>query len=112
VTCIARQQTDKHLETEYTHATIELRMLLLVARQQSAPMKSLSGNNVAGCLAMTQINIRSQQYGKRLFSMRSVPRLYHPRYKYNRRSSREETDTRSSRQEPDTGSSRAGDRHG
>jgi hypothetical protein len=23
VTCIARQQTDKHLEMEYTHATIE-----------------------------------------------------------------------------------------
>jgi hypothetical protein len=23
--CIARQQTDKHLETEYTHATIEKR---------------------------------------------------------------------------------------
>jgi hypothetical protein len=36
VTCIARQRTDKHLATEYTHATIELRMLLLVARQQSA----------------------------------------------------------------------------
>jgi hypothetical protein len=36
VTCLARQQTDKHLATEYTHATIELRMLLLVARQQSA----------------------------------------------------------------------------
>jgi hypothetical protein len=36
VTCIARQRTDKHLATEYTQATIELRMLLLVARQQSA----------------------------------------------------------------------------
>jgi hypothetical protein len=35
VTCIARQRTGKHLATEYTHATIELRMLLLVARQQS-----------------------------------------------------------------------------
>jgi hypothetical protein len=32
VTCIARQRTDKHLATEYMHATIELRMLLLVAR--------------------------------------------------------------------------------
>jgi hypothetical protein len=36
VTCIARQRTGKHLATEYTHATIELQMLLLVARQQSA----------------------------------------------------------------------------
>jgi hypothetical protein len=36
VTCIARQRTGKHLATEYTHSTIELRMLLLVARQQSA----------------------------------------------------------------------------
>jgi hypothetical protein len=34
VTCIARQRTGKYLATEYTHATIELRMLLLVARQQ------------------------------------------------------------------------------
>jgi hypothetical protein len=36
VTCIARQRTGKHPVTEYIHATIELRMLLLVARQQSA----------------------------------------------------------------------------
>jgi hypothetical protein len=36
LTCITRQRTGKHLATEYTHATIELRMLLLVARQQSA----------------------------------------------------------------------------
>jgi uncharacterized membrane protein YozB (DUF420 family) len=36
VTCISKQRTDKHLATKYTHATIELRMLLLVARQQSA----------------------------------------------------------------------------
>jgi hypothetical protein len=36
VTCIARQRTGKHLASEYTNATIELRMLLLVARQQSA----------------------------------------------------------------------------
>jgi hypothetical protein len=35
VTCIARQRTGKHLTTEYTHATIELQMLLPVARQQS-----------------------------------------------------------------------------
>jgi hypothetical protein len=34
VTCIARQRTVKHLATEYTHATTELRMLFLVARQQ------------------------------------------------------------------------------
>jgi hypothetical protein len=36
VTCIARQQTDKHLKTEYTHATTKLWMVFLVARQQSA----------------------------------------------------------------------------
>jgi hypothetical protein len=30
------QRTGKRLATEYTHTTIELRMLLLVARQQSA----------------------------------------------------------------------------
>jgi hypothetical protein len=66
VTCIARQQTDKHLVTEYTYATIEYNYY------------------VTGCLAMTKINTRLQQYGMRLFSMRSVPRLYHPRYKYNR----------------------------
>jgi hypothetical protein len=35
VRCIAKQRTGKHLATEYTHATIELRMLLLVARQKS-----------------------------------------------------------------------------
>jgi peptidoglycan biosynthesis protein MviN/MurJ (putative lipid II flippase) len=34
VTCIARQRTGKHLATEYTQATIEFWMLLLVARQQ------------------------------------------------------------------------------
>jgi hypothetical protein len=32
------------------YATIGLRMLFPVARQREAPMKSLSGNNVAGCL--------------------------------------------------------------
>jgi hypothetical protein len=36
VTCISRQRTGKYLATEYTHATIELRMLLLVATHQSA----------------------------------------------------------------------------
>jgi hypothetical protein len=35
VTCIARQRTGKHLATDYMHAKIELRMLLLVARHQS-----------------------------------------------------------------------------
>jgi hypothetical protein len=35
-------------------------MLFPVARQREAPMKSLSGNNVAVYLAMTP----SQQYGK------------------------------------------------
>jgi hypothetical protein len=49
-------------------------MLFPFARQREAPMKSLSGSNVAGYLAMTP----SQQYGERLFSMRSVPRLYNP----------------------------------
>jgi hypothetical protein len=42
VTCIARQRTGKHLAAKYTHATIELRMLLLVARQQSA--RQYAGN--------------------------------------------------------------------
>jgi hypothetical protein len=36
VMCIARQRTGKHLATEYTHATTELRTSFLVARQQSA----------------------------------------------------------------------------
>jgi hypothetical protein len=36
ITCIARQRTDKYLATEYTQTTIEFRMLLLVAGQQSA----------------------------------------------------------------------------
>jgi hypothetical protein len=54
-------------------------MLFPVARQREAPMKPLSRNNVAGYLAMTP----SQQYGERLFSVRSVPRLYHPQYNYN-----------------------------
>jgi hypothetical protein len=34
--CTAKQQTNKHLATECTHATRELQMLFLVARQQSA----------------------------------------------------------------------------
>jgi hypothetical protein len=49
-------------------------MLFPVAWQREAPMKSLSRNNVVGYLAMTP----SQQYGERLFSMRSVPRLHNP----------------------------------
>jgi hypothetical protein len=39
---------------------------------------TVSGPCRAHCLAMTQINTRSQQYGKGLFSMRSVPKLYNP----------------------------------
>jgi hypothetical protein len=42
VTCFARQRTGKHLATEYTHATIEFRMLLLVPRQQPARQSCLS----------------------------------------------------------------------
>jgi hypothetical protein len=45
VTCIARQQTDKHLATEYTHATIELRMLILVARQRPVNNAMTSRNS-------------------------------------------------------------------
>jgi hypothetical protein len=51
VTCIARQQTDKHLMAEYTHTTIELRMLFLVARQQSA-RQAASNINVTGFLCV------------------------------------------------------------
>jgi hypothetical protein len=40
--CIARQRTGKYLSTEYTHGKIELRMSLLVARQQSA--RQYAGN--------------------------------------------------------------------
>jgi hypothetical protein len=63
VTCIARQQTEKHL--------------VICARNNRTNIY------VTGCSAMTQINTRSQQYGKGLFSMRSVPRLYNPSQKYN-----------------------------
>jgi hypothetical protein len=48
--CIARQQTGKHLAAEYMQATIELPMLLLLARQQSTPMKLLARNYVTGFL--------------------------------------------------------------
>jgi hypothetical protein len=56
VTCIARQQTDKHL--------------VICARNNRTNVY------VTGCSAMTQINTRSQKYGD--FSLRSVPRLYNP----------------------------------
>jgi hypothetical protein len=58
--CIAMQQTGKHLATEYTHATIELRMLLLVARQQSMPMKTLTRNYVTGFLWVRAVTIGMQ----------------------------------------------------
>jgi hypothetical protein len=64
VTCIARQRTGKHLATEYTHATRELRMLLLVARQQSAPMKSLTSYCVSDFLWVRAV----QQLDKRTFN--------------------------------------------
>jgi hypothetical protein len=43
-------------------------------------MKSRSGNNLAGYIAMTLVR---NNMGKRLFSVRSVPSLYHPRYNHN-----------------------------
>jgi hypothetical protein len=39
-------------------------MLLLVARQQSAPMKSLSGNYVTGFLWVRAVTIAMQQLSK------------------------------------------------
>jgi hypothetical protein len=68
VTCIARQQTDKNLATEYTYATIELRMLFLVARQREAPMKSLSGNYVTGCLWSVPCPVPSNDTDKHSFA--------------------------------------------
>jgi hypothetical protein len=72
VTCIARQRAGKHLATEYAHATIKLRMLLLIARQQSAPVKLLTRNYVTGFLwvramtiAMQRLNKRTQQWSDR-----------------------------------------------
>jgi hypothetical protein len=63
-TFIVRQRTGKHRATEYTHATIELRMLLLVARQQSTPMKSLAGNYVTGFLWVCAVTIARQRLAK------------------------------------------------
>jgi hypothetical protein len=40
-------------------------MLLLVARQQKAPMKSLSGNYVTGFLWVPAVTIAMQQLSKR-----------------------------------------------
>jgi hypothetical protein len=65
VTCTARQRTGKHLATEYKHAAIELRILLLVARQQSAPMKFLSRNYVTGFLWVHAVTIAMQRLDKR-----------------------------------------------
>jgi hypothetical protein len=68
VTCIVRQRTGKHLATEYTHATVELRMLLLVARQQSAPIKSLTRNYVTCFLWVRAVTIAMQRLDKRTFN--------------------------------------------
>jgi hypothetical protein len=68
VTCVARQRTGKHLATEYTHATIELRMLLLVAMQQPTPMKSLTRNYVTGFLWVRAVTIAMQRLDKRTFN--------------------------------------------
>jgi hypothetical protein len=62
--CIARQRTGKHLVTEYTHTT-ELQTLLLVARQQSAPIKSLTRNYVTGFLWVRAVTIAIQRLDKR-----------------------------------------------
>jgi hypothetical protein len=62
--CISRQWTGKHLATEYTHATIELRILLLVARQQSAPIKSLTRNYVTGFLWVRSVTTATQRLDK------------------------------------------------
>jgi hypothetical protein len=64
VTCIARQMTGKHLATEYAQATIELRKLLLVARQQSTPMKSLTRNYVTGFLWVRAVTTLVQRLDK------------------------------------------------
>jgi hypothetical protein len=66
--CIARQRTGKHLATEYTHATIELRTLLLVARQQSVPIKSLTSYYVTGFLWFRAVTIVMQRFDKRPFN--------------------------------------------
>jgi hypothetical protein len=68
VICIARQRTSKHLATEYTHATTELRMLLLVARHQLTPIKSLTRNYVTGFLWVRAVTIAMQRIDKRAFN--------------------------------------------
>jgi hypothetical protein len=72
VMCIARQRTGKHLATEYTHAAIELRMLLLVARQQSTPMKSLTRNYVTGFLWVSAVIIAVQRLDKRTLNNKAT----------------------------------------
>jgi hypothetical protein len=62
----------KHLTTEYTHTTIELRMLLLVARQQSAPMKSLIRNYVTGFLWVRAVTIAMQRLDKRILNNKAT----------------------------------------
>jgi hypothetical protein len=90
VTRIARQLTGKHLATEYTHATIQLRMLLRVVKQQSAPIKSLTGNYVTGFLwsvpwpLLCNNSVNELSTMDRPFSVGSVQRGYlenHRRYK-------------------------------
>jgi hypothetical protein len=66
--CIARQWTGKHLVTEYTHATTELRMLLFVARQQSTPIKSLTKNYVTRFLWVCAVTIAMQRLDKQTFN--------------------------------------------
>jgi hypothetical protein len=68
VTCIARQRTGKHLATEYTQTTIELQMLLIVARQQSTPMKSLTRNYVTRFLWVRAVAIAMQRLDKQTFN--------------------------------------------
>jgi hypothetical protein len=68
VAYIARQQTGKHLATAYTHTTIELRMLLFVANQQSTPVKSLTRNYVTGFLWIRAVTIAMQRLDKRTFN--------------------------------------------
>jgi hypothetical protein len=72
VTCIARQRTGKHLATEYTNAAIELRMLLLVARQQPTPMKSLTRNYVTGFLWVRAVTIAMQRLDKRTLNNKAT----------------------------------------
>jgi hypothetical protein len=72
VMCTARQRTGKHLATDYTHATIQLRMLLVVARPQSAPMKSLTRNYVTGFRWVRTVTIVMQRLDKRTLSNKVI----------------------------------------